>query len=217
METLPPRDVDAVPRLRIAGLHVITDGAGIAEMAASAGAHVIQVRAKHLSDRELYGLCRDIVAICDAYGATCIVNDRVDVALAVGAHGTHLGADDLPVAAARAIAGPDHIIGGTARDPGRAADLVAAGASYVGVGPAYATTTKQGLPDPLGPAGIAAVARAVAAPVIAIGGIRSDRIPTLVDAGAAGVAVIGAVASAADPRVATKELLDALRRRSTNL
>src|SRR5690606_40719397 len=57
------------------------------------------------SDRELYGLCRDIVAICDAYGATCIVNDRVDVALAVGAHGTHLGADDLPVAAARAIAG----------------------------------------------------------------------------------------------------------------
>ena len=88
----------------------------------------------------------------------CLVNDRVDVALAIGAHGTHLGADDLPVAAVRRVAGPGHIIGGTAREPADAARLVAEGADYLGVGPAFGTTTKDGLPAPLGPAGVGAVA-----------------------------------------------------------
>ncbi len=116
-----------------------------------------------------------VLRVCLEHGALCLVNDRVDIALAAGAHGTHLGAHDLPVAAARRIAGPGHLIGGTARDPARAAALVAAGADYLGVGPAYATTTKTGLPDPLGAAGVAAVARAVPVPVIAIGGV--DRRP----------------------------------------
>jgi thiamine-phosphate pyrophosphorylase len=145
--------------------------------------------------------------VCTAYGATCLVNDRVDIALAIGAAGTHLGADDLPVAAARRIAGPDHIIGGTAREPFRAAQLVAEGASYLGVGPAFVTSTKDGLPDPLGPAGIAAVARAVSVPVIAIGGVTASHIAQLRAAGAHGVAVVSEISDAPDPAEATQLLL----------
>jgi thiamine-phosphate pyrophosphorylase len=134
------------------------------------------------------------------------------VALAVGADGTHLGEHDLPLAAARRIAGPRHLLGGTARDPARARQLVAEGADYLGVGPAYPTTTKSGLPPALGPAGIRAVADAVDVPVIAIGGVTAARVGELLAAGAHGVAVIGAVTRAADPAAATRELLGALAR-----
>jgi thiamine-phosphate pyrophosphorylase len=151
-----------------------------------------------------------VVDICRPAGATCLVNDRVDVALAVGAAGTHLGADDLPVAAARRVAGPGHLIGGTARDPELARRLVAECADYLGIGPAYPTTTKTSLPDALGPARIGAVAAGVAVPVIAIGGITAERVPELLAAGAAGVAVVGAVSGAADPAAATRQLLRAL-------
>jgi thiamine-phosphate pyrophosphorylase len=194
-------------------LHVLTDArAGrdaiaVAERALRAGAPVIQLRVKGHTDRELYDLGVRLVAACAGHGATCIVNDRVDIALAIGAHGTHLGADDLSVAAVRRIAGPGHLIGGTAREAVRAAALVDEGADYLGVGPAFATSTKDGLPAPIGPAGIGAVARAVAVPVIAIGGITVDRIAPVLAAGAYGVAVVGAVSDADDPGAATRDLL----------
>jgi thiamine-phosphate pyrophosphorylase len=200
----------------LGALHVITDvrdgrdALGIVSAAVAAGAPVVQVRVKGRPDRAVYDFARRIVEICAAGGATCIVNDRVDIALAAGAAGTHVGADDLPVAAVRRVAGPGHLVGGTARDPGRAAALAAEGADYVGVGPAYATATKAGLPDPLGPAGIGAVARAVGIPVIAIGGVDADRIPELRAAGAYGVAVVTAVSAAPDPAAATRALLHAL-------
>jgi thiamine-phosphate pyrophosphorylase len=200
----------------VRGLHVLTDPRGgpaalaAVTAAVAAGARVVQVRVKGRTDRELHDFARSVVGLCAAAGATCLVNDRVDVALAVGADGTHLGADDLPVAAARRVAGPGHLIGGTARDPQRARQLVAEGADYLGVGPAYPTTTKTGLPDALGPAGVGAVAAAVAVPVIAIGGVTADRIADLLAVGAAGVAVVGAVAGAHDPGAATTALLRAL-------
>lgn len=201
-------------------LHVLTDARagrdaiGVASWAIEAGAPVVQLRVKGCTDRELYELGTRLMAICTPYGTTCIVNDRVDIALAIGAHGTHLGADDLSVAAVRRVAGPAHLIGGTSREPGDAAQLVADGADYLGVGPAYRTSTKDGLPAPLGPDGIGAVARAVAVPVIAIGGITADRVRPLVDAGAYGVAVVGAVSDAADPALAAKSLLGALTEKS---
>jgi thiamine-phosphate pyrophosphorylase len=178
--------------------------------AVAAGAPVVQVRAKGSTDRELYAFARAVVEICAAAGATCLVNDRVDVALAAGADGTHLGADDLPLAAARRVAGPGHLLGGTARDPARARLLVAEGADYLGVGPAWPTATKTGLPDALGPAGVRAVAMAVDVPVIAIGGVTAERVADLLAAGAAGVAVVGAVSAAPDPGAATRDLLRAL-------
>jgi len=195
------------------GLHVLTDARGgrdalaVVAAAVAAGAPVVQVRAKDCTDRVLYEFARRVVELCAAAGAACIVNDRVDVALAVGAAGTHLGAEDLPIAAVRRIAGPGHLIGGTARDPARAAALVTAGADYLGVGPAYPTTTKAGLPDPLGPAGVAAVAGAVDIPVIAIGGVTAERVPDLLAAGADGIAVVTAISEAVDPAAATRTLL----------
>ncbi len=197
-------------------LHVLTDArGGPAALAAvgaavAAGAPVVQVRAKGSTDRELYAFARAVVEVCAAAGATCLVNDRVDVALAAGADGTHLGADDLPLAAARRVAGPGHLLGGTARDPARARLLVAEGADYLGVGPAWPTATKTGLPDALGPAGVRAVAMAVDVPVIAIGGVTAERVADLLAAGAAGVAVVGAVSAAPDPGAATRDLLRAL-------
>jgi thiamine-phosphate pyrophosphorylase len=197
-------------------LHVLTDARagrdalGLATRALGAGAGVVQVRVKGVTDRQQYDFAARLAAICAGHDAMCIVNDRVDVALAVGAHGTHLGAEDLPIAAVRRIAGPGHLIGGTSRAPGDAARLVAEGADYLGVGPAYPTSTKDGLPAPLGPAGIGAVARAVGVPVIAIGGVTAARVPELLAAGAYGVAVVGAVSDADDPAGATADLLRAL-------
>ena len=199
-------------------LHVLTDARGgqaaldAVAAAVSAGAPVVQVRAKDCTDRVFHDFARAVVEVCAAGGATCLVNDRVDIALAVGADGTHLGADDLPLAAARRVAGPGHLLGGTARDPARAAALVAEGADYLGVGPAWPTTTKTGLPGPLGAAAIGSVAAAVPVPVIAIGGVTADRVAELVAAGAAGVGVVSAVSAAADPAAATRELLAALDR-----
>jgi thiamine-phosphate pyrophosphorylase len=199
-------------------LHVLTDAAlgraalAVVAAAVAAGAPVVQVRGKDSPDRVLYDFAARTVELCRAGQTRCIINDRVDVALAAGADGTHLGAEDLPVAVVRRLAGPAHLIGGTARDPATAAALIAAGADYLGVGPAYATATKSGLPDPIGPAGIGAVARAVRVPVIGIGGVTADRVPALLAAGAYGVAVVAAVSGAADPGTATRELLVALDR-----
>ncbi|MFC0007104.1 thiamine phosphate synthase [Micromonospora siamensis] len=172
---------------------------------------VVQVRVEDsATDRQAYDLARRAVALCAAYGATCLVNDRLHVALAVAAAGGHVGADDLPVGAARRVLGSAAVLGATAREPATAAAAVAAGASYLGVGPCHPTSTKTGLPDPIGPAGLRAVAEAVAVPVIAIGGVTAAAVPVLRAAGAYGVAVVGAVSDAADPARATAELLGAL-------
>lgn len=200
----------------IGRLHVLTDARGgraaleAVSAAVAAGTPVVQVRHKDCTDRALYDFAARVVDICAASATACIVNDRVDVALAVGAAGTHLGAEDLPVAAVRRVAGREHLVGGTARNPEQARDLVAEGVDYLGVGPAYATTTKSGLPDPIGPAGVAAVAGAVDVPVIAIGGVTAERVDELLAAGAWGVAVVAAVAGASDPAAATRRLLQEL-------
>jgi thiamine-phosphate pyrophosphorylase len=194
-------------------LHVITDNRfgrdprSAVPIALEAGADVIQVRVKGWTDHDLLELAEQVVAWCQPYGAACIVNDRVDVALAAGADGVHLGAEDLPVSVARRLLGPGALVGGTARDPATARALVAAGASYLGVGPCFATVTKTGLPDPIGFVGVAAVAAVVDVPVIAIGGVRADQIAELRAVGAYGVAVVDAVSGADDQAGAVRDLL----------
>jgi thiamine-phosphate pyrophosphorylase len=195
----------------IGRLHLVTDSLSVAAAALAAGAGTIQVRVPDsTTDRDCYDLAARVLDRCRAAGATCLVNDRLHIALAVGADGGHVGGDDLPVAVARRVLGPDAILGATARDPVTAQAAVAAGASYLGVGPAYATRTKEGLPDPIGPAGIRAVASAVTVPVIAIGAVTAARVPELLAAGAYGVAVVTAVSDAPDPAAAAAELLAAL-------
>jgi thiamine-phosphate pyrophosphorylase len=199
-------------------LHIITDdrqgrdALAVATAALSVGAPVIQVRVDDGStDRQAYDLAARVVALCRRYGATCLVNDRLHVALAAAADGGHVGADDLPTEAARRVLGPAAVLGASVRDPALAAAAVTAGADYLGVGPAFATATKQGLPEPIGPQGVAAVTAAVTeVPVIAIGGVTAGHVPSLLAAGAYGVAVIGAVSGAADPAAATRDLLRAL-------
>lgn len=201
----------------IGRLHVLTDVDGPRDplddidAALGAGAPVIQVRAKSLTDRDLFVLARAAVLACRAAGALCLVDDRVDIALAAGADGVHVGDEDLPVDVVRRLLGPDAVIGATARDPAAARARVAEGADYLGVGPTYATTTKAGLPDPLGPAAVGVVAAAVAVPVIAIAGITVERVAEVRAAGAHGVAVVGAVTRAADPAAATAALLAAVQ------
>ena len=197
-------------------LHVLTDtrdgrdALPVVRAALSAGAPVIQVRSKGGTDRGLYDLASRVAELCTAAGALCVVDDRPDVAVAVRAGGTHLGATDLPLDAARRVVGPGHVLGGTAREPVLAGELVGQGATYLGVGPAWTTATKDGLPDPLGPAGVGAVAAAVDVPVVAIGGITLDRVPELLAAGAHGVAVVTAISDTADPAAATRAFLTAL-------
>ena len=196
--------------LYVPRLHVIADCASLADKALRGGAPAVQVRIKGSSDAEKLAQCEQIVAAAHRAQAVVIVNDRADIALAAEADGVHGGADDLPVSVLRRVLGPDALVGGTARDPDTALRHQADGASYVGVGPVYATATKDGLPEPLGPAGVERVAAAVSIPVIAIAGITASRVPELLNAGAHGVAVIGAVAHAANPDEATAELLEAL-------
>jgi thiamine-phosphate pyrophosphorylase len=204
--------LDEGPGPGIGRLHVLTDRLDVASAALAAGAPVIQVRSKERTDAELYELVCRVREECAAHGAICIVDDRLHVAVATGAHGAHVGEHDLPVTAARRVLGSTAVLGATARNPADAAAHEAAGASYLGVGPVYATTTKVGLPHPLGAAGVAAVAAAVTIPVIAIAGVTAERVPELLDAGAHGVAVIGALANAEDPVRATEELLRALEK-----
>ncbi|RRS00226.1 thiamine phosphate synthase [Glycomyces terrestris] len=207
--------------IRLPRLHVVTDTRvpapgrpdplTVVEAALAAGARLVQVRPEdHYTDRAAYDFAAAVAERCAEYGAVCLVNDRVHIAQAVGAHGVHLGADDLPLDAGRRLLPARAIIGGTCRDPESARAARRAGATYLGVGPVWGTTTKAGLPRPIGLDGLAAVCAAVDLPVIAIGGITAERAAQCRDAGAHGVAVVGAISAAADPAAATAELLAAV-------
>lgn len=197
-------------------LHVIVNaspadgGLELAKAVLDAGVPVLQIRVKDVDDRERLMLTQGLTDLCRIYGATSVVNDRADVALACHAGGVHGGEADLPVHALREAVGPDMLVGGTARDPFTARALEEQGADYVGVGPVFATRSKTGLPDPLGCSVLHEVVLAVDIPVVAISGITPDRVGEVMAAGAHGVAVIGAIAEADDPGRAAIELLAAL-------
>jgi thiamine-phosphate pyrophosphorylase len=212
----------AVRASRLGGLHVIVGSVDVARAAARGGATVVQVRAKAGTDRSRLALATAVVEVCRDTSTRCVVNDRVDLALAAGAGGVHLGADDLPVADARRLAAgvridapattgrSDFVVGGTARDADTARRLVADGADYLGVGPVWLTTSKVDLPTPIGVAGLQGVVDAVDVPVVAISGVSVERVAAALATGAAGVAVISAVTSVPDPEAATRALVAAL-------
>lgn len=174
---------------------------------ARAGVDGFQVRAKQVPDRELLALTQLVVGAVRPYGAVVVVDDRVDVAVAAGADGVHLGADDLPVAYARRIA-PDLVVGATCRSREDVERAEHDGASYAGFGPVWATRSKTGLPDPLGPDALARAAGVL--PVVAIGGVDATRARVAVEAGAHGVAVIGGIWGGRDPVSSAKELVAAV-------
>ncbi len=171
------------------------------------GAPAIQLRMKDAPAREMADAARVLLAETRAAGALLFVNDRVDVALAVGADGAHVGQDDLPVAAARAIVPWSFLIGVSAETDLLARQAERDGASYVGVGPIHATGSKADAGDAVGPERITEVAAVVRIPVVGIGGITTGNAPAVIQAGAAGVAVIRAVTRAPDPEAAVRALL----------
>lgn len=196
-------------------LIVVTDpdcGAGrsvvqVVRAALRGGAPAIQLRMKDAPAREMADVARTLLAETRAAGALLFINDRVDVALAVGADGAHVGQDDLPMAAARGIVPPGFLLGVSAETTELAAQAEADGADYVGVGPVYATGSKADAGDAVGTARITEVASAVRIPVVGIGGIAIGNAAAVMDAGAAGVAVISAVMRADDPEAAVRALL----------
>jgi thiamine-phosphate pyrophosphorylase len=173
-----------------------------------AGVAVVQLRQSRLARGKLLDLARRLVATAHAAGALLIVNDQLDIALLAEADGVHLGPDDLSVAAARRVAGPDLIVGASAASADAAREAESAGADYLGSGPAFATANKT-TKLVIGPAGIAGVAAAVRIPVFAIGGITPARVPELRLAGIDRVSAIGAL-SGEDAAAAVREFQGAL-------
>jgi thiamine-phosphate pyrophosphorylase len=185
----------------------------IARTAVEAGAPAVQLRLKEATARATFDLATRLLDITRPAGALLFVNDRLDVALAAGADGAHLGDDDLPLRAARAIAPPGFLIGRSVDDPAEAAEAARGGADYVGFGPIFATMTKSGLPPAQGIEAIPEVrAASPGLPVVAIGGITAGNAPPLIAAGADGAAAISAISRAPDPGEAVRALLAAISR-----
>lgn len=171
------------------------------------GARAIQVREKGTTARELLDTTRTLKAMVREAGALLFVNDRLDVALAAGVDGVHLGPDDVPVRAAREAAPPGFLIGWSTDDPDEARRARDDGADYIGCGTVYPTAHKADAGRVIGPEGLDRVARAVEIPVVGIGGITPERAADVAGTRATGVAALGAVMGAADPEAAVRGLL----------
>jgi thiamine-phosphate diphosphorylase len=182
----------------------------VAEAALRGGATAVQLRMKEEPARVLVEVARLLLPLCRLRGVPLLVNDRVDVAVATGADGAHVGQDDLPAASARALLGPDRFLGVSAATVEEALAAWRDGADYVGVGPVYATGTKPDAGEPVGLERIRAISAAVPIPVVGIGGITADTAAAVIRAGAAGVAVITAVSLAEDMVEATRRLREAV-------
>ncbi len=163
------------------------------EEALRAGAPALQLRDKTSTPAASLDFARRLAEACRKHNALFFLNDRLDVALAADADGVHLGPDDLPVAAARSVAGPGFLIGASTGLPEEAVRAVAAGADYLGCGSVFATGSKPNAGDPIGLEGLQAVVEAVALPVIAIGGVTPGRAASVRGTGAAGTAAISAL------------------------
>lgn len=211
------RSLDIHPRTADLSVYVITEvlpdrsPLEIAAAAFAGGAGTVQLRHKGATTRELFLWAQQLAALAREQGKALIINDRVDLALAVRADGVHLGPDDLPVSAARRLLGPTAVIGVSAGTVEEAIEAEAEGASYLGVGCIYGTQSKDDAGEPVGPGVLRDIRAAVRLPLIAIGGITLARIPELVDAGAAGIAVVSAVTRAKNMKTATRDLVKAMQ------
>ena len=176
------------------------------EAALQNGATCLQLREKALDPAAFREEARQMAALCGRYGVPLIINDNVEVALACGAAGVHLGQQDMPIAQARRMAGPDLILGASAHTVQEALEAQAAGADYLGVGAVFSTSTKADA-SPLPLTTLREICAAVSIPVVAIGGITETNLLQLTGCGATGVAVVSAIFGAPDPGAATARLV----------
>lgn len=161
------------------------------------GVTLVQYRAKTASSAEMYNEALQLKALCDSFNVPLIINDRLDIAMAVGAAGVHLGQDDLPCAAARRILGEDYIIGVSAHNPAEAKAALQSGADYLGCGAVFGTATKADVKK-LGTDGLASICREKGLPVVGIGGVTADNYREVRAAGADGAAIVSGILAQPD-------------------
>lgn len=176
------------------------------EEALAAGVTLVQYRAKAADGGVLYAEACKLKELCDKYGVPLIINDRLDIALAVGAAGVHLGQDDLPCAVARKLLGEDFIIGVSAHNPAEAVKAVSEGADYLGCGAVFGTATKHDVAK-LGLENLRAIRKAVAVPMVGIGGITADNYAEVLATGADGAAIVSGILAQDDIGAVVKKLV----------
>lgn len=176
------------------------------EMACRSGVTIVQLREKNLTTNQYYQLAKQVKEITDAYQVPLIIDDRLDVCLAVDAAGLHIGDDELPVSLARQVLGPEKILGVTAKTVKRALEAEEGGADYLGTGAIFPTTTKENAPITL-ISTLKTICQRVAIPVVAIGGLTSENIDQLAATGIAGVAVVRDLMQAEDIEAKTQAFL----------
>ena len=169
------------------------------------GVTLVQYRAKTASSAEMYAEALQLKALCDSFKVPLIINDRLDIAMAVGAAGVHLGQDDLPCAAARKILGEDYIIGVSAHNPAEAKAALQSGADYLGCGAVFGTATKADVKK-LGTDGLAAICKAKGLPVVGIGGVTADNYREVRAAGADGAAIVSGILAQPDIRATVRAI-----------
>lgn len=169
------------------------------------GVTLVQYRAKTASSAEMYNEALQLKALCDSFKVPLIINDRLDIAMAVGAAGVHLGQDDLPCAAARRILGEDYIIGVSAHNPAEAAEALERGADYLGCGAVFGTATKADVKK-LGTEGLTAICREKGLPVVGIGGVTADNYREVRAAGADGAAIVSGILAQPDIRTTVRAI-----------
>jgi len=179
------------------------------ETACRSGVTIIQLREKNLTTNQYYQLAKQVKEITDAYQVPLIIDDRLDVCLAVDAAGLHIGDDELPVSVARKVLGPEKILGVTAKTVKRALEAETSGADYLGTGAIFPTTTKENAPITL-ISTLKTICQTVAIPVVAIGGLTSENIDQLAATGIAGVAVVRDLMQAEDIEAKTQAFLTKL-------
>ncbi|MFS9229355.1 thiamine-phosphate diphosphorylase [Streptococcus mitis] len=179
------------------------------ETACRSGVTIVQLREKNLTTNQYYQLAKQVKEITDSYQVPLIIDDRLDVCLAVDAAGLHIGDDELPVSVARQVLGPDKILGVTAKTVKRALEAEEGGANYLGTGAIFPTTTKENAPITL-ISTLKTICQRVAIPVVAIGGLTSENIDQLIGTGIAGVAVVRDLMQAEDIEAKTQAFLTKL-------
>ena len=179
------------------------------ETACRSGVTIVQLREKNLTTNQYYQLAKQVKEITDAYQVPLIIDDRLDVCLAVDAAGLHIGDDELPVSVARQVLGPEKILGVTAKTVKRALEAEEGGADYLGTGAIFPTTTKENAPITL-ISTLKTICQKVAIPVVAIGGLTSENLDQLIGTGIAGVAVVRDLMQAEDVEAKTQAFLTKL-------
>ena len=179
------------------------------ETACRSGVTIVQLREKNLTTNQYYQLAKQVKEITDAYQVPLIIDDRLDICLAVDAAGLHIGDDELPVSVARKVLGPEKILGVTAKTVKRAIEAEEGGANYLGTGAIFPTTTKENAPITL-ISTLKTICQRVAIPVVAIGGLTSENIDQLIGTGIAGVAVVRDLMQAEDVEAKTQAFLTKL-------